>query len=134
MADDVGFTPLHYAVQAHARCGGSAHAAAAIQCLLEHGADPTITDRDGKTVLHMLGYGSLQGGPISTTVLNSLVAHGVDINHADNNGVTALHVMVQNLRQVPTVKYLLEHGADPQTSTPNGNTVFHSWLRDVFSS
>ncbi|KAL3462512.1 ankyrin repeat-containing domain protein [Aspergillus heterothallicus] len=123
--DSVGFTPLHYAVQAHAGCGGRAHAETAVQCLLDYGADPTITDRDGKSVLHMLGYGSLQGGPISTAILDSLLSHGVDINNTDNNGITALHVMVQNLRQILTVKYLLEHGADFWTSTANGNTVFH---------
>ncbi|KAL2838619.1 ankyrin repeat-containing domain protein [Aspergillus pseudoustus] len=126
MADNVGFTPLHYAVQAHAACGGSAHAEAAIQCLLEHGADPTITSSNGQTVLHMLGYCSLGGRPISGAVLDSLMAHGVDINHANNKGITALHVMVQNLRQISTVRYLLEHGADPRTSiTSTGNTAFH---------
>jgi ankyrin repeat protein len=125
MADNVGFTPLHYAVQAHAGCSGSTHATAAIQCLLDHGADPTITDRDGKTVLHMLGYGSLHGGPISTTVLESLIAHGLDINHADNKGITALHALVRNLRQISTVKYLLDHGADARSITYNGTTAFH---------
>ncbi|KAL3441958.1 ankyrin repeat-containing domain protein [Aspergillus insuetus] len=125
MVDHVGFTPLHYTVQTHASCGASAHAAAAIQFLLEHGADPTITDGDGKTVLHMLGYCSLQGKPIRTTVLDLLIAHGVDINHADNKGITALHVMVQNLHQISMVKYLLKHGADLRASTANGNTVFH---------
>jgi ankyrin repeat protein len=125
LPDNIGFTPLHYAVQAHAGCGGSAHAETVVQCLLDHDADPTIMDRDGKSVLHMLGYGSLQGRPISTAILDSLLSHGVDINKADNKGITALHVMVQNLRQISTVKYLLEHGADLQTSTANGNTVFH---------
>jgi len=126
MTDNLGFTPLHCAVQAHAACGASSHAEAAIQCLLEHGADPTITGRDGQTDLHMLGYSSLQGGPVSHAVLDSLIAHGVDINHADNKGITALHVMVQNLRQISTVRYLLEHGADPRTSIPaTGSTAFH---------
>ncbi|KAL2850090.1 ankyrin repeat-containing domain protein [Aspergillus pseudodeflectus] len=118
-------TTFKLLLSANAGCGGSAHAETVVQCLLDHDADPTIMDRGGKSVLHMLGYGSLQGGPISTAILDSLLSHGVDINKADNKGITALHVMVQNLRQISTVKYLLEHGADLQTSTANGNTVFH---------
>ncbi|KAL4975716.1 hypothetical protein BDW66DRAFT_151646 [Aspergillus desertorum] len=40
LPDNTGSTPLHYTIQAHAACGGSKHAKSAIQCLLEHGADP----------------------------------------------------------------------------------------------
>jgi ankyrin repeat protein len=125
MVDDVGFTPLHYAVQTHAACAATAHAETAIRCLLEHGANPAIPDSDGQTVLHMLGLGSLLSGPIRTGLLDSLVAHGVDINHANSKGVTALHVMASNLRHVSVVQYLLEHGADPRSTTSTESTVFH---------
>ncbi|KAL2814189.1 hypothetical protein BJX63DRAFT_393165 [Aspergillus granulosus] len=73
----------------------------------------------------MLGYCSLQGGPISGAVLDSLVAHGADINHADNKGIAALHVMVQNLCQISTVKFLLDRGADSRAPNSKGDTAFH---------
>jgi hypothetical protein len=74
----------------------------------------------------MLGYCSLQAESISTTVLDLLVAHGVNINHADQNWYTALHVMAQNLCQVSTAKFLLDHGADIRATNSKGVTVFHA--------
>ncbi|KAL4744104.1 ankyrin repeat-containing domain protein [Aspergillus similis] len=129
LPDDTGSTPLHYAVQAHATCGGSKHAKSAIQCLLEHGADPKLPDGRGQSVLHMLVPRSLQGGPIQTTLLELLMAHGVNVNQADKNGNTALHVMVQNLRQTAVVKCLLDHGAHIQLTNTIGETAFHAAAR-----
>ncbi|KAL4935689.1 hypothetical protein BDV06DRAFT_228583 [Aspergillus oleicola] len=85
---------LHLAIQAHATCGASAHAESAIRCLLEHGADPSIPEREGQSVLHMLGHCSLQGEPFSSTLLDLLMSHGADINAADSYGNTPLRVFV----------------------------------------
>jgi ankyrin repeat protein len=112
LADDAGSTPLHYVARAHATCGGSQHAELAIRTLLEYGTDTTIADDGGRTVLHILGYSSLGRDPIGTGLLELLVAHGININHADQNGNTALHIMADNLSQLSTARFLLDHGAD----------------------
>jgi hypothetical protein len=64
--DSKGATPLHYAVSAHARCGGqgSDHAYHTIQWLCSRGADASIVDCSGQSVLHRLAYWSRDGDPL----------------------------------------------------------------------
>ncbi|GLI82049.1 hypothetical protein PoHVEF18_010449 [Penicillium ochrochloron] len=129
VADDAGPTPLHYVARAHATCGGSQHAELAIRTLLEYGADTTIADDGGRTVLHIFGYSSLGRDIIGTGLLELLVAHGININHVDQNGNTALHIMAENLSQLSTARFLLDHGADIRATNAKGETPFHAGAR-----
>ncbi|GKZ28367.1 hypothetical protein AbraIFM66950_005540 [Aspergillus brasiliensis] len=124
--DNTGSTPLHYAATSHARCGYSAHTELAIRTLLDYDADTRIPDGSGRTVLHLLGYQSHQGDPISPTLLDLILLHGAPINRVEANGKTALHIFAQNLRQVSAAKFLIEHGADirARNTTPR-ETPFH---------
>jgi ankyrin repeat protein len=82
--DSNGCTSLYYAVQTHAGCGASGHTKGIVRFLLEHGADPSLSDRSGLNVLHKFAYGSLQGEPIDTALLELLVTCGADLHHVDN--------------------------------------------------
>ncbi|KAL4928347.1 ankyrin repeat domain-containing protein [Aspergillus undulatus] len=106
-----GSTAQHHAVETHAGCGGRDRVESAIRCLLEHGADPRFPDSQGHKVLHILRYNFQGGEPDNATVFNLLTTHGANVNHTDKNGNTALHTLVVNLRQITTVKLLLDHRA-----------------------
>jgi ankyrin repeat protein len=129
LPDDTGSTPLHYVAGAHAACGGSKHSELAIRTLLEHGADLSVPDGRGRTVLHIFGYCTLGSDPIGTGILELLVTHGIKIDHADQNGNTALHLMAQNLCQISTTRFLLDHEADIRATNAKGETPFHAAAR-----
>jgi ankyrin repeat protein len=112
--DEFGATALHYAI-AHK------NAQAALQ-LIEHGADVTIGNRDGKTSLHSaIEYGLFDvavsilrknpnvvaiadrhgNQPLWTAAFNAkgryelvelLLEHGADVNHRNNVGLCPLDV------------------------------------------
>lgn len=123
--DEEGLTPLYYALKTHAACSRTRHAVLAIRFLLDHRADPSICDRNGKTMLYLLAYGSVAGKPIDTSLLESLVTRGANVNHADKDGNRALHIMARNLRQVSAAKFLLSQGAGIPATNPKGDTAFH---------
>ncbi|KAJ5358737.1 uncharacterized protein N7496_011150 [Penicillium cataractarum] len=129
--DKEGLTPLYYAVKAHAACSGTKHADLAIRLLLDHGADASICDEAGKSVLHLLAYGSVAGRPLDTSLLESLVTHGADVNHADTDGNRPLHIMARNLRQASAAKFLLSQGADIHATNSKGDTAFHQVARGL---
>ncbi|KAL8822146.1 MAG: hypothetical protein Q9191_007112 [Dirinaria sp. TL-2023a] len=83
--------------------------------LLEHGADPTILDAQGRTCLHhaaAAGY--------SKTVTRFLY-EGLDPSLADKDGWTSLHWAAKG-GKAPNVQILLEAGADPTLETKDGWT------------
>ncbi|KFZ13073.1 hypothetical protein V502_06779 [Pseudogymnoascus sp. VKM F-4520 (FW-2644)] len=133
LADNTGCTPLHYAAISNAMCGCSQHAELAIRTLLEYRADPRIPDASGHTILHLLGYSSHQGDPITTMLLDSILSHGANISHAANNGDTALHIFARNLRQVSAAKFLIEHGADFRVRNTLRETPFHAAARGILN-
>jgi chitinase len=97
--DKKGRTALHYAVDCHmtefwdtCRCFEET-----IRFLCEHGADASIQDEKGRSVLYIIGtIGRFVGlPPINRVVLDILVAHGGRINDADEEGETALHILTR---------------------------------------
>jgi ankyrin repeat protein len=98
-----------------------------METLLEHGADPSIPDSQGSTILHY--------GP-SLFILN-MVLDGpipIDINARDNHGRTALFRLIQMTDWSKTdrgnsagiiILKLMERGADPRIRNHAGYTVLH---------
>jgi len=77
-----------------------------VKLLLEHGADPNVKNRDGKTPLHnAASEGHLE-------VVKLLLERGADPNVKDDDGNTPLHNAAWR-GHLEVVKLLLEHGADP---------------------
>ncbi|KAE8310126.1 ankyrin repeat-containing domain protein [Aspergillus transmontanensis] len=119
--DNQGKTPLHYAVATHASGDGS-HLYSIVKFLCEGGADASLQDCKGRTVLHILAFWSVYGEPMDLDVIDLLIAHGANINHADKNGITALHIMARNFRQVKAAQFLIHRGADVNAKTLKGDT------------
>jgi len=59
--------------------------------LLENGANPNITTKDGNTALHI---GALKG---NTTIISILMNHGADINAKNSDGLTPVDIAYKTL-------------------------------------
>jgi len=116
---DEGTTPLMRA----ARAGDSA----AMRLLLDKGADPKLTTKDGSTAFMFaagVGYRDKNTRGSESEALEALkvaLAQGPDLNQANAKGETALHGAA--LRGADTiVQFLVEHGAKLDAKTKQGFT------------
>jgi ankyrin repeat protein len=89
---------------------------ACVRLLLEHGADPKVTDNAGWTPLIFAAY---FGG--SDEMLNLLLDRGAEINAQNDRGITALYLASAS-GHVPQVKLLLARGADRSIASKSGYT------------
>lgn len=92
VADEHGSTPLSFAV--------NGRHAEAVAVLLEAGADPNRTDRDGRTLLHEVAV-SRYGAP----VIRLLLDHGADPTIKNKGGQTPLDI-ARNRRRTAIVGIL----------------------------
>ncbi|KAE8324550.1 hypothetical protein BDV39DRAFT_180410 [Aspergillus sergii] len=83
--DNLGRTALFYAVDTHGKCRSS-HSYTLARFLCENGADASLADTNGKTVLHELAVASHTGDPINPALLDLMFSHGADVNRADMEG------------------------------------------------
>jgi ankyrin repeat protein len=100
---------------------GTRHYSRIVKFLLENGADPNIkmnkmTTSPGMTALH--------AGTYSMDVVRLLVEKGADVNALmqnkdEHNGKTPLMIACEGNKK-DIVKYLCEHGADPNITDRNG--------------
>jgi ankyrin repeat protein len=116
---DEGTTPLMRA----ARAGD----AAVMRALLEKGADPKLTTKEGNTALMFaagVGYRDKNTRGSETDALEGLkvaAGLGLDINQANTRGETALHGAA--LRGADSiVQFLVDHGAKLDAKTRQGFT------------
>jgi uncharacterized protein len=116
---DEGASPLMRA----ARAGDSA----VMRLLLDKGADPKLTTKDGNTALMFaagVGYRDKNTRGSESEALEALkvaLEQGLDLNQTNAKGETALHGAA--LRGADTiVQFLVEHGAKLDTKTKQGFT------------
>jgi ankyrin repeat protein len=92
-----------------------------VRFLLEYGADPNLEGASGKTPLHML---SDCRADCILVVAQSLLERGADVNALDKDHQTPLLLAMQYDRS-DLVRFLLEHGADPNLEGASGKTPLH---------
>jgi uncharacterized protein len=103
--------------------------AAAMHLLLDHGADPSLAQKNHTTAL-MLAAGLGRGQGVFAKdyatekelleAVKVLVERGVDVNAANDNGQTAMHFAVRASDDI--VRYLAAHGAGLDIKDKRGHT------------
>ena len=88
--------------------------------LLEYGADPSLTDRNGRSPLHR----AAAGGHLLAVQL--LAAWGAEVDSRDLLGLTPLHLAMEH-GHGPTAELLLSRGASPTLQTRWGDMAQDLW-------
>jgi ankyrin repeat protein len=100
---------------------------ALVRILLDRGADPTITTKDGTTTvmaaagLNWAEISSLGTEEASIQVISLFLEKGVDINAANARGETAAHAAAQRGAD-KVLQYLFDHGAKIDAKDKDGRT------------
>ncbi|MDF3047882.1 MAG: ank1u7 [Candidatus Midichloriaceae bacterium] len=102
--------------------------------LIEHGADVTIPNNDGKTALHSIAeYPNFGRDSDDFTVKNCaelLLRKGANINARDKQGRMPLHVAIKKeIFSDERLDFLLQIGADPNVQDNEGDTALHYAIR-----
>jgi len=102
VVDKIQLTPLH--------CAVSSTALAVVRTLLQHGANPDTTDRDGLAPLHYAA--AVTHPPLfsHSGVVDLLIAHGANVNVRDSQCRTPLHLAAA-VGNAALVRFLLSAGA-----------------------
>lgn len=101
---------------------------AAMQLLVEHGANPNIATKSDDTPLMAaagIGWAAYWTSNASTSRLDAVkycLSHGADVRAKDVKGYTALHGAAFR-GDNEMVRYLIASGADIQAKTKDGDTV-----------
>ena len=90
----------------------------AFQVLIQNGADLTLKDNNGCSLLHK----ATQGG--NTSIVNELLSLGLERDSRNTYGVTPLMPAVCCGKQ-STFELLLQHGADASLKDNLGNCLLH---------
>ncbi|CAB0030145.1 unnamed protein product [Trichogramma brassicae] len=124
--DNRGWTPLHSAATM-----GHAHL---IKLLLERGANPNSTNKDGETPLHKIcelcENGLIEGEVKMCMDSFHEVKQRVQADVRDKKGNTPLHRALDRGYQ-NWIEWLLRIGADPNCANKDGETALHIIIRNT---
>lgn len=100
--------------------------------LLEHGADPTLTDLEGNTALHMLFWSSIYTDEIKKGI-NVLMKHGGSLMEKNKKGDAPQHIVFKNKKRFKKgrdiIQMLIKKGIDLNAAGYRGNTMLHQVVR-----
>ncbi len=126
--NNFGETPMHMILESFR---DAADISKMLQLLLDHGADPTIYDNSGDTVLHRALMLPRKNYDLISMFLESNTSEYVNLQSEAKEkegekcgGQTLLFVAAQN-GYLKTVKLLLDHGADPNIPDEKGCVPLH---------
>uniref|UniRef100_A0ABD2XH89 Uncharacterized protein n=1 Tax=Trichogramma kaykai TaxID=54128 RepID=A0ABD2XH89_9HYME len=74
--------------------------------LLENGADLTLVDQGGNTILHIIFYSNASKNPCIVETVELLLKGGVDVNIENKSGQSAFHVAVKDLKHPKVIELL----------------------------
>ena len=95
-------------------CAAACGRIEAVNCLLEHGADPLLKGKDGWSLLHS----AAQSGNV--IIIETMLSKGLDIDsRGETLGLTPLMVSII-FEKLEAAKYLLEKGADESLKSTEG--------------
>ncbi|XP_062570233.1 poly [ADP-ribose] polymerase tankyrase-2-like [Saccostrea cucullata] len=87
--------------------------------MLERGANVNVTTSSGDTSLYLATYGVLNSPQKELEILSDLIQSGCDVNKQNQKGYTPLH-RAASKGNIPVIKTLLKHGADPYLCSKSG--------------
>ena len=120
--DRKGVTPLHNTTKV-----------TTFKLLLENGADSTIADNEGNTVLHtMSGYVDYVSNSSDEILEFLLDQRSADVNSRNARGMTPLHFAAVQ-KQFGNARILLEKSADVNAIDNDGFTALHVAIRTSHS-
>ena len=90
----------------------------AFEMLIQNGADPSLKDNDGCSLLHC----AVKGG--NTTIINKLLSVGVAIDSRNDDDVTPLMCAAYCDKQ-NAFEMLVQNAADPSLKIKNGSSLLH---------
>ena len=90
-----------------------------VRALLDRGADPKASDKNGWTPLHLAAQFS------DPAVVTLLLDRGADSKARTKGGTTPLHGAAQSNRSPAVFTLLLDRGADPRARDKDGTTPLH---------
>ena len=92
---------------------------AAYQLLIQHGADPVLTDKDGFSLLHK----AAEGG--STSIIEKLLSLGLCVDLKSSDGITPLMVAAYSDKPA-AYQLLMQNKANPSLKDNKGCSLLHS--------
>ncbi|KAK3707864.1 hypothetical protein LTR37_011866 [Vermiconidia calcicola] len=102
------------------RCAAKTGEVAAVQLLLDHGANPNTLDARGRTALSE----ARRSYRTSEAVVGILLDYGADVSHRDGDGNSVLHWAASCSKQL-ALRLLQEFGVDIHTRNLRGETALH---------
>ena len=86
-----------------------------VNYLVNIGCNVNTKDKSGLTALHFAAIYD------RSKIVKVLITHGAEIDVVDNVGNTPLwRAIMENSNETSTIRYLLEHGADPNKTNNRG--------------
>ena len=100
----------------------AAHETDAAELLLQHGANPALSDARGESAWILLGALGRQSGNSDMRVRTDMLARGADIDARDSQGQTLL-MMAASAGAYDLAQWLLAHGAGLDAQDVAGRTA-----------
>ena len=103
-----------------------------VQVLLDHGANITAEDTNGRNPLHRVIEGHFKSGD-GVSIVRLLLGRGVNVNTGDKHHITPLH-SASYRQHLKSVRVLLDLGANLSAEDNEGRTPLHHVLEGPFVS
>ena len=123
--DSLGRTPLHALAKSMRDGDYFFRPSETIEALIKAGANPTLLDSDGQTILHLwCDQGRVHSGNVDQILRDFVVHHPDLVNLTNAAGETPLHYALRSQDFIAS-QSLMQHGADPSLRNARGETAYY---------